>query len=136
MKSLFSSQIGLVGRVMDLQLERQNVIASNMANVNTPNYRPRELEFEKEMQRQMGLDMRGQMSRTAKGHIPTVFSSENFVADWNKQFIPREVHGEDRVNIDKEMIKHTKNQLNYSALTQVMTKTFEGIKTVIQDGKQ
>ena len=49
---------------------------------------------------------------------------------------PRVVHGEDRVNIDKEMAKHAKNQLQYTALTQVMAKSFEGLNTIIQDAKQ
>ena len=47
MKTLFSSQIGLVGRVLDMQLQRQNVITGNLANIETPNYKPRELEFER-----------------------------------------------------------------------------------------
>ena len=34
------------------------------------------------------------------------------------------------------MAKHAKNQLQYTALTQIMSKTFEGMSTIIQDGKQ
>ncbi len=136
MKSLFNSQIGLVGKVMDMQLQRQNVIASNLANVETPNYKPRELTFEKELQKSLGLDMRGVMSRTDRGHMPTAFNPDNFGPDWSKQFKPRQIHGEDRVSLDKEMAKHAKNQLQYTALTQVMTKSFEGLSTIIQDGKQ
>ena len=63
MKSLFSSQIGLVGTVMNMQLDRQNIIAGNLANIDTPNYKPRELSFEKELQTALGQDMEGQMSR-------------------------------------------------------------------------
>ena len=36
MKSLFSSQVGLVGTVMNMQLQRQNVIAGNLSNIDTP----------------------------------------------------------------------------------------------------
>ena len=46
MKSMFNAQIDLISKVMDMQLQRQNVIASNLANMETPNYKPRELEFE------------------------------------------------------------------------------------------
>lgn len=136
MKSLFNSQIGLVGRVMNMQLQRQNVIMSNLANVETPNYKPREIEFEKELQSALGLDMRGRMSITSQGHMPAAFNPDNFGPEWSKQFKPRQIHGEDRVHLDKEMTKHAKNQLQYTALTQVMTKSFEGLSTVIQDGKQ
>ena len=135
MKSLFNSQIGLVGKVMDMQLKRQNVIASNLANIDTPNYKPRELEFEKELQSALGLDMRGRMSLTSTGHMPTAFNPDNFGPEWHKQFKPRQIHGEDRVNLDKEMAKHAKNQLQYSALAQIQAKNFEGLYTLIQDAK-
>ena len=136
MKSLFNMQVGLVGKVMDMQLQRQNVIAGNIANVETPNYKPRELSFEKELQSALSLDSRGEMTRTEGAHMPTNFSPDSFGPEWDKAAKPRVVHGEDRVNIDKEMAKHAKNQLQYTALTQVMTKSFEGLNTIIQDGKQ
>lgn len=136
MKSLFNSQIGLVSRVMDMQLQRQNIIHSNLANTETPNYKPRELAFEKELQSALGLDMRGRMSTTSSGHMPAAFNPDNFGPEWSKQFKPRQIHGEDRVNRDKEMAKHAKNQLQYTALTQVLQKSFEGLSTIIQDAKQ
>ena len=136
MKSMFSSQISLVGRVMDMQLQRQNVITGNLANIETPNYKPRELEFEKELQAALGLDMRGRMSITKQGHMPAAFNPDNFGPEWEKQFKPRQIHGEDRVNLDKEMAKHAKNQLQYTALTQIMSKTFESMNSIITDGKQ
>ena len=136
MKSLFNMQVGLVGKVMDMQLQRQNVIAGNIANVETPNYKPRELSFEKELQSALNLDARGEMTRTEAGHMPTVFRPDSFGPEWDLAVKPRIVHGEDRVNIDKEMAKHAKNQLQYTALTQVMAKSFEGLNNIILDGKQ
>ena len=136
MKSLFSSQVGLVGTVMNMQLQRQNVIAGNLSNIDTPNYKPRELSFEKELQTALGQDMEGQMSRTSEEHIPSTFDPASFRPEWSEAFKPRLIHGEDRVNLDKEMAKHAKNQLQFTALAQVLTKTFEGVNNVIQDGKQ
>ncbi|MCR4666026.1 MAG: flagellar basal body rod protein FlgB [Desulfovibrio sp.] len=136
MKGLFSSQIGLVGRVLDMQLQRQNVITGNLANIETPNYKPRELAFEQELQAAMGFDQRGRMSLTQQGHMPVSFNPDTFGPEWEKQFKPRQIHGEDRVNLDKEMAKLAKCNLHYNALTQIMTKQFEGINTIIMDGKQ
>ena len=135
MRSLFSSQIGLVGRVLDMQLQRQNVITGNLANIETPNYKPRELEFEKELQAAMGLDQRGRMSLTNQAHMPVHFNPATFGPEWEKQFKPRQIPGEDRVNLDKEMTKLAKCNLHYTALSQVMTKQFEGLNTIISDGK-
>lgn len=136
MKTMFSRQMDLVGSVMDMQLKRQNIIHSNLANMETPNYKPRELAFEQELQSALGLDMRGRMSTTSSAHMPAAFNPDNFGPEWTKQFKPRQIHGEDRVNIDKEMAKHAKNQLHYNALSQVMAKQFEGIASIIQDSKQ
>ena len=80
--------------------------------------------------------MKGRMSATSEGHMPAAFNPDNFGPEWSKQFKPRQIHGEDRVSLDKEMARHAKNQLQYTALTQIMSKTFEGMSTIIQDGKQ
>ncbi len=36
----------LLQKSLDLRMTRQQLLASNLANVDTPNYRPRDLEFE------------------------------------------------------------------------------------------
>ena len=136
MKSLFETHLNLVGRVMDMQLQRQNVVMSNVANVKTPGYKPLELEFVKELQSALNMDARGKLSRTSQEHMPAVFDPEGFGPEWNKAFKPRVVHGEDRVNLDKEMTKMAKATLQYNTLTTVIAKGFEGIKTVIQEGSK
>jgi flagellar basal-body rod protein FlgB len=134
MKSLFESHVNLVGKVMDMQLKRQNVVMSNLANVRTPGYKPRVLEFEKELQASLGLDARGKLSHTAAGHIPSVFDPETFGPEWDKKFVPREVHGEDRVDLDKEMALMAKTSLNYNALSTVIKSNFDGLKQIITEG--
>ena len=136
MKSLFETHLNLVGRVMDMQLQRQNVVMSNVANVKTPGYKPLELEFEKELQSALNTDARGKLSRTSQEHMPAVFDPEGFGPEWNKAFKPRVVHGEDRVNLDKEMTKMAKATLQYNTLTTVIAKGFEGTKTIIQEGSK
>ncbi len=136
MKSLFEMHVNLVGKVMDMQLQRQNVIMSNIANVNTPRYQKRTLEFEEELQKSLGLDMRGRVTRTDPGHIPAVFDPEGFQADWTKGIKPRVAHGEDRVNLDKEMTAMAKNTLHYNALAQVIKGNFDGLRTIIQEGSK
>ncbi|MCL1890154.1 MAG: flagellar basal body rod protein FlgB [Desulfovibrionaceae bacterium] len=136
MKGLFTNEVRLVGKVMSMELKRQNVITGNMANVHTPGYKPRELAFEKELQAALGLDMTGRVARTDKQHIPAVFDPESFGPEWEKAFKPRIIHGEDRVNIDKEVTKMAKNSLHYNALTQVIKANFDGIKNTITEGSR
>lgn len=134
MKSLFDKDISLMSKVMDMQLQRQNVVTSNLANVKTPGYKARKLMFEDELQAALGLDARGKLSRTSDNHMPSVFNAEGFSAEWEQAFKPRVVHGEDRVNMDKEMAAMAKVNLHYSALSTVMRSKFEGLKNIITEG--
>ena len=136
MKGLFTNEVRLVGKVMSMELKRQNVIMGNMANVHTPGYKPRELTFEKELQAALGLDMNGRVTRTDKQHIPVVFDPEGFGPEWEKAFKPRIIHGEDRVNIDKETAKMAKNSLHYNALAQVVKANFDSVRTIITEGSR
>lgn len=136
MKSLFDSDVGLVGKVLDMQLQRQNVVTSNMANIKTPGYRARKLTFEDELQAALGLDARGKMTRTDEKHMPVVFDPKSFGPEWSKAFRPRVVHGEDRVDLDKEMAVMAKTNLHYSAMTTVLRSKFEGVKQIIQEGQK
>lgn len=134
MKSLYTPTLNLVGKVMDLHLKRQNVVMSNIANVRTPNYKRRVLEFEGELQSALDLDARGRLSRTNEGHKPSAFDPHTFDAEWDKKFVPRQAHGEDRVDLDKEMALMAKTSLQYNALSTVIRGNFEGIKNIITEG--
>ncbi len=134
MKGLFERHFGVVEKVMDLRLERQNVVMANIANVSTPKYKARKLEFEDDLQKAMHMDQKGKMTRTDKSHLPAAFDVNGFngqnLADWK----PRTVHGEDVVDLDKEMTAMAKNSMMYNALTDIISKNFTGLQTVIQDG--
>jgi flagellar basal-body rod protein FlgB len=134
MKSLFSSHIHLQAKVLDMRLERQNVVAGNLANIKTPGYKARSLEFEDDLQRAMGLDARGKMTRTSPDHLPAEFEARKFSADFIKDLKPRVVQGEDAVDLDKEMTTMAKNTLLYNTLITTLQRNFEGLKTVISEG--
>ncbi|TVR00447.1 MAG: flagellar basal body rod protein FlgB [Desulfovibrionales bacterium] len=134
MKGLFGAHIHLQGKVLDMRLERQNVVAGNLANIKTPGYKARRLEFEEDLQRALGLDARGKMTRTASGHLPAKFDVNTFSADFIKDLKPRVVQGEDAVDLDKEMTTMAKNTLLYNTLITTLQRNFEGLKTVITEG--
>jgi flagellar basal-body rod protein FlgB len=46
------------------------------------------------------------------------------------------VHGEDVVDLDKEMGAMAKNTLMYNALTDIMAKNLTGLQTAIQEGSK
>ena len=134
MKGLFGSHIELTGKVLDMRLQRQNLVSSNLANINTPGYKEKKLEFEEDLQKALGLDAKGKMTRTSKMHIPTAFDANNFEGDVISKFEPRVIHGENRVDMDKEMVTMAKNTMYYNALSQIIGKNFQGMNKIIQSG--
>ena len=77
MKSLFPDHIDLTARVMDFQIQRQNIVSGNLANINTPGYKARTLEFEKDLQAALGISQNGPVSRTHPKHLPAKFSPDS-----------------------------------------------------------
>lgn len=137
MKGLFGNHIQLTSKVLDFRLLRQNVVMSNLANIKTPDYKARRLEFEKDLQASLDLDAKGKMTRTTEKHLPVVFNAESFSPDLEKDIIkPRIIHGEDNVDMDKEMSHMAKNTLMYNALTTVLNRNFQGLTAIIQEGSR
>lgn len=136
MKSLFGTHVELSAKVMDMQLKRQNVISSNLANVKTPGYKRRTLEFEDDLQKALDLDAKGKLARTSENHIPAAFDPNSFGPEWNKVFKPRVVHGEDQVDLDQEMADMAKNNMSYNTLATVLKKNFDGLTNIIMEGQK
>ena len=134
MKSLFPDHLDLTAKVMDFQLQRQNIVSANLANINTPGYKARRLEFEKDLQAALGISESGAMTRTHPNHLPVAGSPESMEASVTQSLTPRVVQGVDNVDLDAEMAAMAKNNLLYSTLTTVMQKNFAGMKQIIQDG--
>lgn len=134
MKTLFEGHTELSEKVMDMQLMRQNVVMSNLANLTTPNYKARRLEFEDNLQAALNLDARGKMTRNDARHIPAVFNPETFGPDMEKDMAYRVIHGDDNVDLDKEMALMAKNTMRYNALTTVLKRSYDGLRDIIVDG--
>lgn len=134
-KTLFGESQNLIGRVMDLQVQRQNVVMSNLANIKTPNYKAKRLDFEDDLQAALGLDAKGKMAITSASHMPSAFDPEKAGATLVTSFKPQVVHGEDAVNLDKEMAEMAKNSLRYNAMNTVLKRSYESMRNLITDAK-
>ena len=133
MKHLFSDHIEITARVMDLRLQRQNVVMANLANLQTPGYKARRLEFEQELQATLRQGA-GKLARTDPRHLPVAFDPKSFDPKLLREFRPNVVQGQDSVDLDKEMALLAKNTLLYNALATAMHKNFDGMSKVITEG--
>jgi flagellar basal-body rod protein FlgB len=136
--NLFSSQFGVMGGSLGLRLVRHDFSSSNLANMDTPGFRARHLDFEKVLAQNMAtgpnqLDVR----QTDARHIPTHDSERAFKkAAQAVRMSPYgwDEYNDDKLDIDQEMTLLTKNQLIYNATVQMLAKEFDNLKYAIGEG--
>lgn len=131
----FDSNIHLLKKVLDLRSYNQSVIASNIANSETPGYHRKEFQFDSELQDAI-MHPAGSMITTHQKHIP--FSTSNFDNITGKVVESIDESGigdENSVNVDAEMIALSENELLYETVAQLLKKKLGMLKYAIQEGK-
>lgn len=117
--------INVLDKAADASWLRNEVIANNIANVNTPGYKRKDVQFEAYLQSALSgdgsLDRRVANTRlsTLEGNIYTDNENLSYRLDGNN------------VNIDTENSNLADNQIRYYALLDSMTQEFNRIKTVL-----
>ncbi len=139
-EGIFSNTISLLGKSVDLRAKNQNLIASNIANAETPNFIPKNLSFDNELQSALKNHPNGQRSHTMphERHIP-VRGAGAAVQSVTGKIVetPAKTPGKDgnAVELENEMGKMSENQIMFNASVQLLTKKFEGLRSAIREGK-
>lgn len=116
---LNSSNFDYLPRAMTAANMRQEVIANNIANVNTPNYRKSVVEFEELLAREIygeEPDRKLKLARTHDKHLPPEprnYRAEPKIFQDNTNIMRVD---DNNVDIDIEMASLAKNQLYYNAI--------------------
>ena len=123
--------INLLSHALDFQSANHNVISGNLANVDTPGFRPKELSFDKELERAVEKN-----EISLRKTNPKHFSQ--YTGDLQHEGPRFEIHraNSDKLNIDREMAKMMQNNLLYEASTRLLSKKFEALKTAIDAGRR
>jgi len=139
-EGIFSNTINLLGKSVDLRAKNQNLIASNIANAETPNFIPKKLAFDDELQSALKNSSKGQRSHTVphERHIPVRGAGSSLHSVTGKIVeTPAKTPGKDgnAVEMENEMAKMSENQIMFNASVQLLTKKFEGLRSAIREGK-
>ncbi len=112
---------------MQWHQQRQQVLAQNVANADTPNYRPLDLT---EPKFQLGAPGPAplQLLRTDPGHLAGFTDAGDFRNNPNQYQVRPAGNA---VNLEDEMIKVAANQQDYQAATQLYTRSLGLLKTAI-----
>jgi flagellar basal-body rod protein FlgB len=118
---------------MQWHQERQRVLAENISNANTPNFRPSDLVEPKFDSRGGNVDATMgslAMTRTSATHIAVSGGGETFRADGGRSGFLTKPAG-NAVNLEDQMLKVSANQMDYAAATSLYSRSLGMLKTAI-----
>jgi len=115
---VFDQTYEALAKALELRTENQTVIASNIANADTPGFQAQELDFEKAMSKALGS---GRDVENVEGDIHTQVNN-----------VVRE--DGNTVDRDAEMVSLAQNQLLYDAAADLVKKKLALLKYSINDG--
>ena len=117
---------------LDLRYQRQQLLASNIANADTPNYKPMDLNFEgalKSVERNeagsMGLD------RTDGTHISTGGDSAKSEVDVITRSDVENTLDGNGVDLDREIARFAENKVHYEVAVESTRRRFAILNYVI-----
>jgi len=118
---------------MDRLSQRQQIVASNIANIDTPGYKTKDISFRATMQELMNAEVDLHTSRP--GHISTPDNSflRNSMTFETPGLIERA--DQNNVDIDRELLKLGETSFGYSLMTQLMRGKFRTLALSINEGK-
>lgn len=109
---------------------RNKVIADNIANVDTPNFKRTDVNFGKILQAALDKGNGIQMARTHSAHLPGAPSSNgSFLVKDNATTLRNDGNN---VDIDLEMTRLAQNSLHYNALSSAYNSHINMLRQVIQ----
>lgn len=132
---LFRDTISLLERSLNLRSLQHRVLASNIANMDTPNYKAVELAVTEEMSRNQDSTSGIRLVQTQPGHLPLKHNTADHVK--LKAAKPPEfsLRGDgNTVDLDRTMGRLAENTLLYKTAAQLISQKFNGLKKAINGG--
>jgi len=124
---------------LSLRSQRQTVLASNIANADTPNYKARDIDFTSALQSAMAKNATpSPLKTTAQKHFPTPPQDGSALPDGTPLLYRKEVQGAvdgNTVDMDVERNAFADNGLRYEAGVQFINSQIKGLLAAIQGGQ-
>ena len=129
---IFGPTLKLIGKSLDVSARRHNLIAGNIANMDTIGYKPMDLDFNKTLKRAMGEKEPDVLDRTHYKHLSA--KGENSFAMKGENSEEVDIYHLDSVNIDTEMMNLMENNIKYRSTTEMLLRKMQILNYSIDEG--
>jgi flagellar basal-body rod protein FlgB len=131
---IFDKTMHLLAESMDLRAARHRVIASNIANEETPGYRAKELQFLDALSAATHDKAGAKLLTTDGKHLgatdPGSGAVQSRIVELPSPELPLDANS---VNLDLEMDKLGDNAINYNAAATILSERFRQLIGAIRD---
>lgn len=120
-ESLFGSQLENIQRALGKTSQRQSLLMANLANVNTPGYKRKDIDFNIVLDEAVhGPSMLQRLKDSSQETSP---SNTEMRKDGNN------------VDLEREVFSISETEARYQVLTEMTNNYFANMKSVIREGK-
>ncbi|HDP25245.1 MAG TPA: flagellar basal body rod protein FlgB [Deltaproteobacteria bacterium] len=124
MVGIFDTSLAELASHMSYRTFRQEIISSNLANVDTPGYVAKDVRFEKELQGRLTM-----VSSDPRHLTPSQRENSHPVQEDPFSRIGNDTN---TVDIDREMMKLSQNHILFNASAQIISNKLEALREVIR----
>ena len=136
-----SKSFSILEKSLHYRKIRQDMIASNIANADTPYYRPKDIRFEEALEEEVNKKfnisnpLKLELARTNSGHMRGFDNKKEAKAIifYRDGHLAR--NDANSVDIDVETTQMAKNNIAYNAAIQALRKDIDIFKAVIDSSK-
>lgn len=114
---------------LDLRWRRHEVLAHNVANADTPGYKPKDLEFQAVLQDAMTAEPTPSPAIAMAGTRPAPLAEQEVV----ERADTLDTLDENWVDTDREMARIADNSVQYNAAMEVLRRRYGMVRGVITD---
>lgn len=120
---------GLLKTAMEVSNKRAELISTNIANVNTNNYKAKRVQFESELQKAIGKNQFA-LTTTNERHIGNLASLEPKVIETNATSLK---DNGNNVDLEVEMLDQATNGLYYNAMTAQLNGRYRMLNQILSN---
>lgn len=134
--ALFDRTLTSLERSLNLRALNQKLIVSNVANLDTPNFKAFKMVVDEALQDRDGQHLALSMTRTQTAHLAPSSRTMDAVPLERVDENPLSLRGDgNTVELDSEMANLAENTLMYNTATRIIANKFSLLKDVIKGGQ-
>jgi flagellar basal-body rod protein FlgB len=130
MALILDTYLGVHADALKLQSKRMEVLADNLANADTPNYKARDIDFRTAMANAGGADAPVKLTTTNPGHVSTDPTTDASAALKYRIPLAPALDG-NTVDAQQEQSAFADNTVRYQATLSFLSGAIKGLMTAI-----